>query len=342
MIITTFSNTVVISSAMADLFTFPQEMALARTSLGAIIGLAIVGTPFVEGTILAKTQNPRLTFLLLATLAAAQLVFTTVNIPETLAAAKKKTMGAFLQLSTLNPFDFMKIYSRGSLSLQKAVTVSSLLCVLEGKNLNDFAMVFMKGNMNWNVTQIRNWISLYGVLCLASGKTLTPYLLGSRGVREYTVLTNATNLFTYVIRSFAEKRDLFFMLTAIPMLPGVNAASAHALTPIACRRATQEGFGNGEFSAWTNNLRAIVSAITPMVLGNYYLWAQRKGFGASTYGVAGIMGALIPGLLMMAMSDQDFRAATQEELAAQAAVHDKGQLLPQLKIETTAKELLCE
>ena len=33
------------------------------------------------------------------------------------------------------------------------------------------------------------------------------------------------------------------------MLPGVNGAAANALKAVVSRRATQEGFGAGEFSA---------------------------------------------------------------------------------------------
>lgn len=43
-------------------------------------------------------------------------------------------------------------------------------------------------------------------------------------------------------------------------LPGVNGASATALKSISTDLATAEGFGKGEFSAWSNNLRALAGA----------------------------------------------------------------------------------
>ena len=40
--------------------------------------------------------------------------------------------------------------------------------------------------------------------------------------------------------------------------------------------APEEGMGKGEFSAWTNNLRALAGAAAPVIIGNYYSWCLKK------------------------------------------------------------------
>merc|ERR1712232_697733 len=213
--------------------------------------------------------------------------------------------------STFNPLGFLNLYRKGSVALQKNVTITSLQGFIEGKNLSDFAMAFMKVNMNWGVAEIRNWVSIYGLTNFMSGMLLTPYLLKNLTVRSYTSLTNLTNTIAYAIRAFVGGRTWLYVGTVPIMLPGVNGVSSNALKAVANDRAKAEGFGMGEFSAYCNNLRAIISALAPVILGNFYAWSQRKGFGGSTYWLVGLIAGVIPQILFQNMTEDELETSSK-------------------------------
>lgn len=310
MTITTFSNTVIVGAMMGDSLS-GKEQAIAGSTIAATVGFAVSAVPFVEGSILARTKNPRLTFLLLSLLGAVQLAFNSLSMPETLEHSKRVAIDSALTLSTFNPLGFLNLYRKGSVSLQKGVTITTLQGFIEGKNLSDFALAFMKVNMNWGIAGIRNWLSLYGLTNFVSGMLLTPYLLKNLTVRSYTSLTNLTNTIAYAVRAFVGGRTWLYISTVPIMLPGVNGVSANALKAVASDLAKAEGFGMGEFSAYGNNLRAIISALAPVILGNFYSWSQKKGFGGSTYWLVGVIAGVIPQILFQNMTDDELEVSSK-------------------------------
>eukprot|EP00913_Durusdinium_trenchii_P002904 g2691.t1 len=60
-----------------------------------------------------------------------------------------------------------------------------------------------------------------------------------------------------------------------------------------------QGFNNGEFSAWVNNLRAFAGSISPVLYGQVYAAAEhrRKNPGL-TFLLAGTLGALLPQVIL--------------------------------------------
>lgn len=303
MVFTTFSNTVINQAVLSDVLS-GQELSVVGSQILAIVGLAVSVTPFVEGTVLARTRNPRLTFLLLSALASVQLLFTSGTV-ETLDPEKRAPLSNAMNLASLNPFGFTKIFTHGTPALQKNVVITTLQGFIEGKNLSDFGLAFMKENMGWSVTDIRNWVSVYGATNVLSGITVTPYLLKQYSVRAYTSITNWTNILAYILRAFVERRNWLYIGTVPLMLPGVNGVSSTALKSVAAAQADLAGFGKAEFAAYSNNLRAIISAVAPILMTNAYVVCHRKGFAGATYWIIGIVAAVVPELLLQRLSDEE-------------------------------------
>ena len=89
---------------------------------------------------------------------------------------------------------------------------------------------------------------------------------------------------------------------------GVNGAHSTALKSIATTHAELDGIGLGEFSAWTNNLRAVAGAVASWMYASYYAWCVRRGvFPGSMFMVMGTTGAIIPQLLLWFVTDEELR-----------------------------------
>merc|ERR1712050_694038 len=163
---------------------------------------------------------------------------------------------------------------------------------------SDLGVFWTRDHLNWSMEGMRNFVMAYGTLCILAGAKLIPYLLHNLSPRGFTSLTNSTNMAGFFLRGSLERTWVF--LLAVPLLmPGVNGASGTALKAIAADRAASEGFGKGEFSAWTNNLRAMACAIASVLYGNYYAWSKTHGVPAgSTYALAGVFGAVVPEIIM--------------------------------------------
>eukprot|EP00443_Scrippsiella_acuminata_P023707 CAMPEP_0115234152 /NCGR_PEP_ID=MMETSP0270-20121206/34645_1 /TAXON_ID=71861 /ORGANISM="Scrippsiella trochoidea, Strain CCMP3099" /LENGTH=423 /DNA_ID=CAMNT_0002648889 /DNA_START=45 /DNA_END=1316 /DNA_ORIENTATION=+ len=263
MIVTTFSNTIMVQAASTDVLD-PTEQAVAGAKLGAAIGAGIVLTPFLETALLRRTGNPKFTYLLLSGIAGLQAVFAAARFPETLQRAKE---GAISWLSLLNPFAFTSIYTRGSRALKGLVSIVTMQQLIDGKNVSDVTEIWKRNHLNWSIEGSRNFIVLYGTLVIISGAKIGPELVKRMTNRGYTSFTNMTNTLGFFMRGATDKSWLFLLAT-LPMLPGVNGNSARKLQVRVSKLATDEGFSNGEFSAWLNNLRALTSTVTPIVVGN--------------------------------------------------------------------------
>merc|ERR1740121_736090 len=176
--------------------------------------------------------------------------------------------------------------------------ITTLQMFLEGKNMSDTVQIWIRDDLKWTVTQIRNFVILYGVLCTLAGMYLTPAWLKGMTARGFTTATNATNTLGFFMRGLKASSPLF-LVAMLPMLPGVNGASATALKARATDLATAQGIGKGEFSAWINNLRALVGSIAPVLYGQCYARLNSHGVNPGlTYIVAGTVGAVLPQLIL--------------------------------------------
>ncbi|CAE7623517.1 TIC32, partial [Symbiodinium pilosum] len=250
LILTTFSNTVMCNAALADVCS-SNELALAMSRIQTATGLAMLLTPFIEGRILLLSPSSpagiRYVYAAMAAIAAVHTGFVASQLEETLDSTKRTTTQ--LTLSVINPFGFLRLFAEGSKVLQKLVVITTLQMFLEGKNLSDVIQTWIRDHLKWSVTQVRNFIVGYGLLCTATGASATPWMLRNLSARGFTTATNLLNAAAFGLRGLAPS-SLLFLTMMVPMLPGVNGASATALKAVAQDIATSQGFGKGEFSAW--------------------------------------------------------------------------------------------
>ena len=305
MIVTSFSNTVMVQACLLDALP-GKRLGSAMSELAAYIGGAVVVTPMVESLLFKLSgRNPAVTYLGLSALAAANLAVTLNNVPETLPAEKRKPMSEALTPAVCNPFGFVKLYTHGSAALRRMVNITTLQMTLEGKNTSDLVQTWCRQHLLWRPEATRNFIMGYGVLCMVAGINITPRLLRAFSARDFTSVTNATNGLAFFLRG-ARPSSALWVLAVAPLLPGVNGASANALKAIVGRRAAAEGFGAGEFSAYSNNLRALAGALAPVLYGNVYAAAKRRGLNPGVaFWAAGLLGAALPQLLLNSMRDEE-------------------------------------
>mmetsp|Transcript_27023 Transcript_27023/g.62429 ORF Transcript_27023/g.62429 Transcript_27023/m.62429 type:complete len:474 (+) Transcript_27023:77-1498(+) len=313
LMITTFSSTVMIQASLADTIA-GKDLAVVGSEIGAIIGAGMIVSPILESYLLRKTGSKRSVYAALAGFASIQAISNATLLPETLPSGKT-TLKDVLVAQTFNPFGFVEIYRRGSVALKKLVSIASVQMFLEGKNVSDIAMTFMREDLGWSVEQMRNYIVSYGMLCIATGVTVTPYILRNTSVRVFTSLLDVGQLLAYSLR--AKLQNSFAWWASLPfMLPGVNGNTAQALKALAMDRATAEGFGKGEFSAYFNNLRGLAGSVAPVIYGNAYSWAASKGIGGgSAYWVVALIGGLLPEVMLWNTKDEDLEPVQKKALA---------------------------
>lgn len=301
LIVTTFSNTVMVWSSFADVMNGP-EFKVAGVKLSMVFGAGVVLTPFLEAAMLHRTNDPRFSYLFLTLGAAIQAVLSGITFPEMLEPSKRRQFRFADLFPALNPFGFLNIYRRGSRSLSGIATITSLQLLLDGKNMSDLLEMWKRDHLKWTLHGSRNFISFYGLACLGSSALLSEKLLKSLNNRQYTSLTNILLALAFLLRG--SSNSLVFLSSTLPLLPGVNGASTKALLARAVVLAKQEGFGMGEFTAWVSNLRSFVNVIQPMIIGSYYAWCLRKNvFPGTVFWVAGFLGAVLPELLTWCLSD---------------------------------------
>lgn len=304
MILTTFSSTVMCVASLTDTVS-GKELGAALSKMGALVGLGVIISPVAESLVLKRFNHPKFSYLAMSFIATLHLAYNVLVTPETLDVAKRASFNTIFTIQSINPFGFMKIYTKGSKALQSMVNITSFQMFLEGKNLSDFAQIWLRNHVGWGTEGIKNFVVVYGILCMAAGTKLTPYLIQANSAEKFTTITNSTNGLAYFLRGLSQNPIHYLMVTPL-LLAGVNGASASALKSKSTGLALKEGFGMGEFSAYTNNLRALAGAVAPIMYGNVYALCAKNGiFPGRTWWVAGFMGAVLPQLLLMSAPKED-------------------------------------
>lgn len=311
---TTFSGTVMGGAGMRDVFQ-GSELGVKMSKAGSIIGLAIMTGPLLESIILkrAKAGSERFTFLALAAVGAITAISTSAFIPETLSSEKRKPFELSSALRAANPFGFVKLYTNGSPAVKTLATVATMQTMCDGKNMSDITQIWTREHLKLSVETIRNFLMGYGFASTMAGASLGPYLLKNLSVFGYTTFTNMTNFAAFALRGSVENSYVFF--GALPlMLPGVNAASTLALTPVLNKHMEACGFGIGESTAWTNNLRVLAGSVATLAYGYFYSWCRKIGINAGmTFAFAGFLAALLPQVILALADRSILKIADQKD-----------------------------
>jgi len=215
----------------------------------------------------------------------------------------------------VNPIGFLEIYKRGSSGLQKLTTISNLMLMLEGKNIADLEEVWKRTHLGWDTVWCRNEIVVYGLCITLAGSFAQPYLLKNMSTRGFTSFTNRLVILGFFLRGIPH--TLPFLGSSFLMLPGIGGSCGNALKAVTADKAVAEGFGKGEFAAYESNLRSLVRALTPALLGNYYAFCERRGLNMGTvYVLLGIIGAVLPQVLLSCVRDDEMVAPLAPGIAA--------------------------
>lgn len=278
------------------------------TKAGSVVGLAIMLGPLLESIVLkrVKTGGERLSFLALGVLGAFATGCAVAMLPETLAPSQRKDFDVAGAATAANPVGFLQIFTRGSSATKKLAVITTLQTAIDGKNMSDLSMIWLREHLKFTVDGIRNFLISYGLLTVVASGKLVPALMDKLSVSEFTTLTNLTNFAAFTIRGSAESAKLFF--SSLPlMLPGVNGASATALLPIVNQHLVSSGFGTGESTAFLHNMRVMTGVLATLIYGYFYAWCRRVGVNPGfTYAVAGLLGGAIPQLLFaLSVKDAD-------------------------------------
>lgn len=301
LVCTTFSNTVMVDAALADVCVQSGSLELAKSKVMLATGVAMLFTPFLEARLLP--HGFKYVYAALSGVALAHSVFGVILMPETLPAEARSTDK--LSLATINPLGFTRIFTEGSRALWQLTVLTTFQMFLEGKNVSDIAQTWVREGLKWSVTGIRNFVIIYGILCTLSSSHLAPWLRGKLNAKDFTTLTNSLNAFGFFIRGLKAETALW-LAAMVPMLPGVNGTCAIPLKARATELAIAQGFGKGEFSAWSNNLRALVGSAAPLLYGQIWAALQKQGKNPGlTFAFAGSVGAVVPQLMLWAMRDSD-------------------------------------
>mmetsp|Transcript_36128 Transcript_36128/g.114882 ORF Transcript_36128/g.114882 Transcript_36128/m.114882 type:complete len:450 (-) Transcript_36128:84-1433(-) len=303
---TTFSGSVMCQSSLMDVVS-GKEMAVVGSQVNSWVGVAVVGSPFLESLLLKLGRNdPRTTYFALAVLAAAQSSLNSLAMPETLAVAKRASISKFFEsVASINPFSFVSVYTSSNRILKKLVTIQTLQYFLEGKCTSELFQMWARNNLRWTNDNIRNFVAFWGAMVTGGGMFLHPYLLKTLSIRSYTSFTNICLWMGISLHGLAEKGACMWL--GVPLLtPGVNGGSTHAVRSLANDIAVAEGYGNGEFTAWTNNLRALGTSMAAVLYGQWYARCQEKGvYAGSAWWIAAFLGGLLPQLILGTMPQSE-------------------------------------
>mmetsp|Transcript_142420 Transcript_142420/g.262512 ORF Transcript_142420/g.262512 Transcript_142420/m.262512 type:complete len:450 (-) Transcript_142420:150-1499(-) len=312
MIATTFSGSVIGGAACLDVFT-GAEFGAIQGGFQAIVGAAVILGPTIEAAILKRTNNDlRVPYLLFSLEASLGLLSTAVLMPETLTSAKRAAVNFKSLVAAANPFGFVRIFTSKNRVLKQLTGITMLQTMVDGKNISDLHQIWAVNHLKMDFAAGRLFQQVYGSANILSGMFLLPFLLKRLSVRSFTTLANLSLAVAFSMRA-SEKRSVYFSFI-VPALPGVNGASTYALGGLFRPHCLAEGFGMGEFSAWNNNIRALMCAFAATMYGNVYAWAVRTGRhpGLAWFSAA-FFGGFMPEVCMQMCKDIDKAPAQTEE-----------------------------
>uniref|UniRef100_A0A7S0AT86 Major facilitator superfamily (MFS) profile domain-containing protein n=1 Tax=Pyrodinium bahamense TaxID=73915 RepID=A0A7S0AT86_9DINO len=311
-IFTTFSGTVMCQAALADICS-GQEMALVGTNVQVAVGLAVVLGPYLESAILKISKgDPRSPFKAVALFSIFQLLNNGLFLPETLVQKKRSTLAKFFEsLASVNPFTFIRVYFGKSTVLKKLLTIQTLQYCADGKVTSDLFQMWSRNNLAWAASTSRDFVAFWGAAVTAGGAVVHPYLLRKLSTFTFSTVGNVCVWMGLTMHGILEKG--ISMWGAVPFLvPGVNGGSAHAIKALSLDIARSEGYGNGEFSAWANNMRALAQSVDTVLLGMWYARCKERGlYQGTAWFLAGFIGAGLPQLIIWGMPRKDFEPPTK-------------------------------
>eukprot|EP00413_Alexandrium_margalefii_P027182 CAMPEP_0204575596 /NCGR_PEP_ID=MMETSP0661-20131031/41283_1 /ASSEMBLY_ACC=CAM_ASM_000606 /TAXON_ID=109239 /ORGANISM="Alexandrium margalefi, Strain AMGDE01CS-322" /LENGTH=514 /DNA_ID=CAMNT_0051584253 /DNA_START=39 /DNA_END=1582 /DNA_ORIENTATION=- len=298
----TFSGTVMCQASLADICS-GREMSLVASQIQSAVGVAVVLGPYIESLLLKLSGgNPLSPYKLMATMCLFQLFTNGVLLPETHAKHKRADISEFFRsIASLNPFGFVRAYLGKNAALKKLLTIQTFQYCNDGKVTSDLFQMWNRDHLNWSPDTARDFVAFWGATVTAGGTFLQPYLIKNLPIYAYTSLGNLGVWLGLTLHGIAKRGAC--MWGGVPFLaPGINGGSALAVKTLSLDIARAEGYGNGEFSAWANNMRALAQSAAMVFVGMWYAKCKERGiYPGTSWFFAALIGAGIPQLLLMTM-----------------------------------------
>jgi MFS family permease len=311
----TFSGTVISGASLSDILA-PDERAKVGPNILAAVGCAVILGPFMEGWILKKGRGDlRGAYMAMSLVSVIQVSNAALFFKETLATKVRKPLSeAFRSITELNPFNFVFAFWRSrNLTFKKLMLIQFFQQCSDGKVTSDLCQMWTRNYLKWSDSEIRNFIAFWGATVTLASAVVHPALIQKMKAFNYATLGNLSIWFGLSFHGLLANR--IGLWGGVPLLiPGVNGGAAHSISALSIAYGKEEGYGNGEMSAWMTNGRTLMQALVTMLLGNWYgRCTERGAFPGTAWWIAGFIAGGIPQLIMMSMGPASFEPPPEKK-----------------------------
>jgi DHA1 family tetracycline resistance protein-like MFS transporter len=244
------------SAYVADIST--QDQRAARFGLiGAAFGIGFVAGPLIGGVL--ATIDPRAPFWAAAALAAANLVFGALVLPESLSAANRRPFS----LARANPLSSFAAIRR--LSGLKLLLAVSFIYALTFNVWPAIWSYYCKEAFGWDATWIGISLALFGICMAVAQATLIRPLTRRFGERQTAMLGMGFEVVTYGF--FGLVTSGFWALLATPF-SSLGGVTGPALQGLMSRSTPPDQ--QGELQGISSSLNALAMILAPLVMTSVF------------------------------------------------------------------------
>jgi MFS family permease len=122
--LTGLSSTVMVTASLSDIYS-GTELAVASSKLMRTVGIGLITAQWLEATMLERWGKPTVAFGASLVSSVLHLLCNWFFIPETLPQSHRSTS---MSLRAINPFGFLRVFTRGSRPLRKLVVITAIQC----------------------------------------------------------------------------------------------------------------------------------------------------------------------------------------------------------------------
>ena len=240
------------SAFIADI-SAPDERAKRFGLIGAAFGVGFVAGPIIGG--LVAGIDPRAPFWVAAGLAAANLVFGALVLPESLAPENRRPFS----LARANPLASFAAIKRLP-GLNRLLLVSFIYAL----TFNVWPAIWSyygKAAFGWNASWIGLSLAVFGIFSAVVSATLVAPMIRRFGERKTATIGMVVEVGSYSFYAFATSGILAICFTPWAAFGGVTGAALQAMLS----RATPED-QQGELQGINSSLNALAMILAPLVM----------------------------------------------------------------------------
>ena len=240
------------SAFIADI-SAPDERAKRFGYIGAAFGIGFVAGPIIGG--LVAGIDPRAPFWVAAALAAANLVFGFLVLPESLAPENRRPF-CFVRANPLASFAAIKRLP----GLNRLLLVSFIYAL----TFNVWPAIWSyygKAAFGWNASWIGLSLAVFGIFSAVVSATLVAPMIRRYGERKTATIGMVVEVGSYTFYGFATSGILALCFTPWAAFGGVTGAALQAMLS----RATPED-QQGELQGINSSINALAMILAPLVM----------------------------------------------------------------------------